>query len=106
MHGCQAVGIGHIQLSELMSFLEISKLSDRSYLKIQNTVADTIHDTAWDEMKQAGEEEQKITLECGDVDVDGIPIITVVADGQWSKRSYRTKYNALSGAVSYIYKKL
>jgi len=35
------------------------------------------------------------------VDVDGIPMISVVNDGQWSKRSYRTKYDALSGAVSY-----
>lgn len=36
----------------------------------------------------------------GNVDADGIPCITVVADGQWSKRSYRTKYDALSGVVS------
>jgi len=34
------------------------------------------------------------------VDTDGIPYITVVADGQWSKRSYRTKYDAFSGVVS------
>jgi hypothetical protein len=27
---------------------------------------------------------------------------TVVADGQWEKRSYKTKYDALSGAVSII----
>lgn len=26
--------------------------------------------------------------------------ITVIADGTWSKRSYKTNYNALSGAVS------
>jgi len=41
-----------------------------------------------------------MALECGDIDVDGTPVITVVANGQWSKRSYRTKYDALSGAVS------
>lgn len=50
-------------------------------------------------MKQAGEEEKRIAIECGDVDLDGIPMCTVIVDGQWSKRSYKTKYDALSGVV-------
>ncbi len=33
-------------------------------------------------------------------DDDGVPMCTVIADGQWSKRSYKTKYDALSGVVS------
>jgi len=69
VHGCQAVGIGHTQLSELTAFLEIPTLSESSYLKIQEVVADTVHDTVLDEMKRAGEEEKKIAFECGDVDV-------------------------------------
>ncbi|XP_022160039.1 uncharacterized protein LOC111026293 [Myzus persicae] len=100
VHGCQAIGIGHTQLSELFSFLEIPSLSINGYTKIQENVADIVHATAWDEIKKGGEEEKKMALECGDIDVDGTPVITVVADGQWSKRSYRTKYDALSGAVS------
>jgi len=47
----------------------------------------------------AGNEERQIALECGNTDVDGTPMCTVVADGQWSKRSYKTKYDSLSGAV-------
>lgn len=54
-------------------------------------------------MKEAGEEERRLAIESGSLDVDGIPIITVVADGQWSKRSYKTKYDALSGAVRTYY---
>lgn len=50
-------------------------------------------------MKKAGDEERKIALEEGNIDEDGTPVCTVIADGQWSKRSYKTKYNALSGAV-------
>lgn len=46
-----------------------------------------------------GNEERQFALESGNIDVDGTPICTVVADGQWSKRSYKTKYDALSGAV-------
>ncbi|XP_060855780.1 uncharacterized protein LOC132950906 [Metopolophium dirhodum] len=102
VHGCQAIGIGHTQLSELFSFLEIPSLSISGYTKVQENVADIVHATAWDEIKKAGEEEKKMALECGDIDVDGTPVITVVADGQWSKRSYRTKYDALSGAATII----
>ena len=50
-------------------------------------------------MKLAGIEEKQLALEAGDVDIDGIPMCPVVADGQWSKRSYKTKYDAFSGAV-------
>lgn len=35
----------------------------------------------------------------GYIDGDGIPMITVVTDGVWCKRSYKTKYDALSGVI-------
>lgn len=78
-------------------------LSCRSFLKLQSTLATVVSDTAFDEMKKAGNEERKLALECGDIDVDGTPMCTVIADGQWSKRSYKTKYDALSGVVRIDY---
>ena len=48
----------------------------------------------------AAQEEAKLAIEKGEVDYLGRPKIAVVADGAWSKRSYKTKYNALSGVVS------
>lgn len=72
---------------------------DATYQKLLSNMGDLVHDTAWDEIKRAGDEERKIALEEGNTDEDGIPMCTVIADGQWSKRSYKTKYNALSGAV-------
>lgn len=38
-------------------------------------------------------------MESGNVDENEVPLCTVIVDGQWSKGSYRTKYNAFSGAV-------
>ncbi|CAL1295640.1 unnamed protein product, partial [Larinioides sclopetarius] len=32
----------------------------------------------------------------------GIPLLTVVADGCWAKRSYRTNYSSLSGAAAIV----
>jgi len=50
-------------------------------------------------MKLAGDEERKLAIQAGSVDNNGIPLITVVADAQWSKSSYKTKYDAFSGVV-------
>lgn len=50
-------------------------------------------------MKLAGTEEKQLALEAGDVDINGTPMCTAIADWQWTKRSYKTKYDALSGEV-------
>jgi hypothetical protein len=50
-------------------------------------------------MRLAGLQEKQLALDRGDVETDGIPMCPVVADGQWGKRSYKTKYDSLSGAV-------
>jgi len=80
-------------------------MSSKTYTHIESLLGAEIFNTAWSEMEKAGQEEKRIAIESGCVGSDGIPMITVVADGQWSKRSYRTKYDALSGVVSIIYLK-
>lgn len=72
-----------------------------------SSVSQSIEDTALEEIIKAGIEERRLAIECGNVDKDGVPMCTVIADGQWSKRSYKTKYNAFSGAVRlyfYVYR--
>ena len=49
-------------------------------------------------MKEAAEEEK---IERGSFH-DGVPAITVIVDGGWSKRSHKHSYNAKSGAVIII----
>ncbi|KAB0803296.1 hypothetical protein PPYR_00266 [Photinus pyralis] len=46
----------------------------------------------------AGKREKTNAVDCGNVCKDGTPWITVY-DGSWSKRSYGTNFNALSGMV-------
>lgn len=53
-------------------------------------------------MEAAAKEEIQLTISTGEIDTDGIPVISVVADGSWCKRSYRTIYNSFSGALSII----
>jgi len=90
-------------MAEFAAFLDMPALSSTGFVKLQSVVANSIHDSAWEEIRKAGEEEERIALKCGNIDSDGIPMCTVVTDEQWSKRSYKTKYNALSGTVRPIY---
>lgn len=98
-NGTCAIGIGYTQLAELSASIDIPCMSPNTYIKLADILSEDIKDTAWNVMKLAGIEEKQLAMEAGDVDIDGIPMCPVVADGQWSKRSYKTKYDAYSGAV-------
>lgn len=99
--GTIAIGIGHSQLAELSATIDVPYMSSTTYFKVQSTLSMKIHDVALQEMLLAGKEEKQIAIERGNIDNDGIPMCTVIADGQWSKRSYKTKYDALSGVVKF-----
>jgi hypothetical protein len=57
---------------------------------------------ALEEVLAAGAEERALAIDAGEVDKDGVPYITVAVDGSWSKRSYKSNYNALSGVATII----
>ncbi|KAG5866013.1 hypothetical protein JTB14_037643 [Gonioctena quinquepunctata] len=48
-------------------------------------------------MEEAGKEEAELARNLGEIDGSGIPFISIIADGAWSKRSYNFNYNADSG---------
>jgi hypothetical protein len=93
------IGIGYTQFSEFSAILDIPYLSSNTYGKIFDELSTVIEQTAWEQMRLAGIEEKQLAIEAGDIDTDGVPLCPVIADGQWRKRSYKTKYDALSGAV-------
>lgn len=98
--GTITTGGGHGQLQEFLSVLDIPSMSQRTFKKYEETVSAGWSATAAAEMEEAAAEEARLARENGEVDKDGTPLITVVADGAWCKRSYRTNYSSLSGVVS------
>ena len=52
-------------------------------------------------MKSAGQEECRLAIERGDYH-QGIPAITVITDGGWSKHKHKHPYNAKSGVAIII----
>lgn len=80
-------------------------MSNKKYQLVHNNVAEYMKQISWEEMELVGKEEFRIAIENGEVGENGRPMISVIADGAWSKRSYKTKYNALSGVLSKYVKK-
>uniref|UniRef100_A0A1X7VKX9 Mutator-like transposase domain-containing protein n=1 Tax=Amphimedon queenslandica TaxID=400682 RepID=A0A1X7VKX9_AMPQE len=52
----------------------------------------------WKSFDEAAAEEKKLAIERGSFH-DGVPAITVIVDGGWSKRSHKHSYNAKSGVA-------
>lgn len=94
--------MGFSNLEEFVSVLNIPPMTFKTYDKKHAEVSDAWEKCAQDEMMRAVEVEKQLAIERGDVDVEGVPLLSVIVDGTWSKRSYRTNYSSLSGAVSIL----
>ena len=95
-----SVGCGFRQMQEMTAVMDIPFMSNATYSKNEDNIHNAWMDTALDEMKSAAQQEILLAKAANEVDEEGIPEITVAVDGAWSKRSYRTNYNALSGNYS------
>lgn len=98
-----SIGGGFSNLNEFLSAINIPSMSEHTFIKEQDKLAvDAWEATALKEMEIAATEEKKLAIQRGDVDSESIPLITVIVDGSWAKRSYKTNYASLLGAVSYF----
>ncbi|KAJ8888650.1 hypothetical protein PR048_008142 [Dryococelus australis] len=95
--GMIATGAGYSQLEEICAALNMPCISTDTWNTYQDQVSETIHVTAWELMTEAVKEEVTLAKEVGELDKEGYLLITFVADRAWAKRSYKTKYDSLSG---------
>lgn len=100
--GAVSSGTGYSQCNELFATINVPFMAPTTFITKERNLASTIHNTALKVMAEAGQEEATLAKELGEVDGEGIPCITVIADGAWSKRSYNVNYNAASGVVSSV----
>ena len=94
--GQMATGGGHAPLTELMAVLGIPSLTKKGFMTIEKRIGQWWWDLFEESMKQAGDEEKAIAITNGRYH-QGVPAITVIIDGGWSKRSHKHSYNAKSG---------
>jgi len=63
-------------------------MSNPTYQKLHEEVGKQVETISWEATEEAAKEEAQFAYDNGDISKDGIPMISAVADGAWSKRSY------------------
>ena len=94
--GQMSTGGGHTQLQETMSVLGVPVMTKKSFIRTEKDIGEWWRMRLNESMIEAGKEEKRLAEERGDYH-NGVPAITVVVDGGWSKRSHKHTYNAKSG---------
>ena len=96
-----ATGGGFAPLQEQMSVLGIPVMTKRSFMKTESIVGRWWSECLEKSMCEAAEEEKQIAVHKQSFH-NGVPAITVVIDGGWSKRTHKHSYNAKSGVAIVI----
>ncbi|KAI4455217.1 sugar transporter [Holotrichia oblita] len=97
-----STGLCYAQTTQIFCTINMPHLSRKQFDKHFAKVSETILATSWEAMEEAGVDEGRIAREIGNVDKDGCPLISVIADGEWSKRSYNTKHDASAGVACIV----
>jgi len=105
--GVGAVGVGAVGAAVESAFLsyscalEVPTINYETYKKEHRTVCQGYELAVIRAMDDAAKIEAELAIQAGDINTDGTPLVAVVADGSWCKRSYKTMYNSPSGMVRY-----
>ena len=94
--GQMSTGGGHSKLQETMGVLGVPVMHARHFINTERDIGEWWQKELQEVMAEAGKEEKRLAKERGDYH-EGVPAITVIVDGGWSKRSHRHSYNAKSG---------
>lgn len=93
-----ATGGGLTRLNSTLSFLEVPGMQKRMYSTTEQFLGEAMQQQLFEAMAQVGVEEKQHAIDTADYH-QGVPAVSVVADGGWSKRSHKHSYNAKSGVA-------
>lgn len=99
--GQVSTGGGHTPLMETMSVLGVPVMTKGNYASTERGLGEWRRSQFEKSCLESGAEEKKLAIERGDYH-QGVPAITVVVDGGWSKWSHKHSYNAKSGVAIII----
>jgi hypothetical protein len=100
--GTMCAGGGYQLLKDICIAVNIPMMSSATYQTHVGILSPYWEKAALEEITEGGIAERDSAIAAGDVDVDGVPIITVAGDGSWPKRGNKTKYDSLSGVAAII----
>ena len=86
--GQLSTGSGHAPLVETMSVLGVLVMTKKSFITTEKAIGHEWWDALDESMKEAAEEEKRNAIEQGSLH-EGVPAISVIVDGGWSKCSHK-----------------
>ena len=89
-------GGGYSKLQETMSILGVPVMTKSAFINSERGIGEWWRKELEASMAKAGREEKQLAISRGEY-YNGVPAITVIVDGGWSKRSHKHTYNANSG---------
>jgi hypothetical protein len=95
-----STGGGLAQLNTTLAMMDVPGMHRRMFTEIEDFIGSEIIITKQlaESMRETADEEKMHTISTGCIH-HGIPAITVVVDGEWSKRRHKHPYNAKSGVT-------
>ena len=93
-----STGGGLTRLNSTLALMDVPGMQKRMYSDIEEFLGKEMQVHLAHSMQQVAEEEKQHAIETNSFH-QGIPSITVVVDGGWSKRSHKHSYNAKSGVA-------
>lgn len=91
-------GGGHSNLQETMSIVGVPVMTKATFVNTERDIGEWWKQELQASMIEAGKEERRLAEERGDYH-EGVPAITVILGGGWSKRMHKHSYNAKSGVA-------
>ena len=99
--GQMAIGGGASHLTQTMISLGTPSMSKHTFTSTERYLSEEIEKMLAKSMIEAGKKEREHAI-ANNRYFQGVPAITVIADGGWSKRSHKHSYNAKSGVAVII----
>ena len=84
-----------------MSVAGIPVMTSTTFIRTEREIGEMWKQQLQETMAEAGKEEKRLAEENNEYH-EGVPAITVIVDGGWSKRAHKHSYNAKSGVVIII----
>ena len=99
--GEMVTGGGVSHLNESLATIGVPGMTQTTLTNIEQDIYDWWCVVLDEELEAAAAEEKRLAIARGDFH-GGVPAITVVCDGGWSKRSHKHSYNAAGGVAIII----
>ena len=97
--GEMSTGGGLTQLNSTLALMDVPGMQKRMYTDTEKFLGTKMCTYLAQSMQKVAEEKKRHAIKTNSFHQEGIPSMTVVVDGGWSKRSHKHSYNAKSGVA-------